>query len=175
MFRSFVGSTFLFLCSHLCSSCPPIYLMTIFGFFVPFIIEHSNSERFVSILVILWYCYPVNFLDPLFIDPYAGCFLSSVSNQKDMMQQGPITTAASPPCYYSLGTKFIDDKLISLVNSLDELRQVFFLLLEIETSLYLSFFRFLSWRGIPHLLISQNVSLYPIDCFVDRWYGHPTI
>lgn len=62
--------------------------------------------------------------DPLFIDPYAGCFLSSVSSQNDGREQCPTTTAASSPCYYSLTTKFIDDKLLSLMNSSDELRQM---------------------------------------------------
>jgi len=70
----------------------------------------------------------MNVLDPLFIDPYAGCFLSSVSSQKNMKEQYPITTVASFPSSYSLATRFIDDKLFGLVSSSDELRQVLLLI-----------------------------------------------
>ncbi|ONK78679.1 uncharacterized protein A4U43_C02F21310 [Asparagus officinalis] len=74
--------------------------------------------------------------DPLFIDPYAGCFLSSISSQKEIKEQYPITTCASSPCYYSLTTKFIDDKLLSLITSSDELKQIVLLTDGMDTRPY---------------------------------------
>lgn len=69
--------------------------------------------------------------DPLFIDLYAGCFLSSVPRKEDSREQCPIAVSVSTPCHYSLTTKFIDDKLLSLMNSSDELKQMVWTLVHI--------------------------------------------
>ncbi|KAB2052665.1 hypothetical protein ES319_A12G138300v1 [Gossypium barbadense] len=52
--------------------------------------------------------------DPLFIDPYAGCFVST-HTQMDMETKAK---------QYCIATKFIDDKLLSTVNHMDGLKQV---------------------------------------------------
>ena len=57
----------------------------------------------------------LQFAEPLFIDPYAGCFLLP-NAEKDMDQN---------PHHYCLATKFIDDKLLSTMNHIDGLNQVF--------------------------------------------------
>lgn len=57
----------------------------------------------------------LQFAEPLFIDPYAGCFLPP-NVEKDMEQY---------PLHYCLATKFIDDKLLSTMNHIDGLKQVF--------------------------------------------------
>lgn len=52
--------------------------------------------------------------EPLFIDPYAGCFVpTNISN--DMIQDLHS---------YCLATKFIDEKLLRTVSHLDGLKQV---------------------------------------------------
>lgn len=53
--------------------------------------------------------------EPLFIDPYAGCFVSP-DIQMDMEYH--------PHHHYCLATKFIDDKLISTMNNIDGLKQM---------------------------------------------------
>ncbi|MFQ6663508.1 hypothetical protein Gotur_031014 [Gossypium turneri] len=53
-------------------------------------------------------------LHPLFIDPYAGCFVST-HTQMDMETKAK---------QYCIATKFIDDKLLSTVNHMDGLKQV---------------------------------------------------
>lgn len=58
---------------------------------------------------------------PLFLDPYAGCLIPPFTN-KDMKQYQPPTT---PSCHYCIATKFIDDKLLSTLNHMEGLRQVF--------------------------------------------------
>lgn len=54
--------------------------------------------------------------EPLFVDPYAGCFLPPDA-EKCMEKYAD---------HYCIATKFIDDKLLSAVNNTDGLKQVFF-------------------------------------------------
>ncbi|KAI3975743.1 hypothetical protein MKX01_023169 [Papaver californicum] len=56
--------------------------------------------------------------EPLFVDPYAGCFVTENDVQRDVDQY---SSAAS---HYCLATKFIDDKLLDTMTKMDELRQV---------------------------------------------------
>ncbi|OVA12706.1 Leucine carboxyl methyltransferase [Macleaya cordata] len=58
--------------------------------------------------------------EPLFLDPYAGCFITP-DVQKDLDQ---CSFSRSSSCHYCLATKFIDDKLLSTMNKMDGLRQV---------------------------------------------------
>lgn len=64
--------------------------------------------------------------EPLFIDPYAGCFLPP-NVEKDMEQY---------PLHYCLATKFIDDKLLSTMNHIDGLKQVVLLTDGMDTRPY---------------------------------------
>lgn len=54
------------------------------------------------------------FLEPLFLDPYAGCFFSPQVHL-DVEECG---------VQYLHATKFIDDKLLRFVNQIDGLKQV---------------------------------------------------
>lgn len=65
--------------------------------------------------------------EPLFIDPYAGCFVSP-DIQMDMEY--------NPHHHYCLATKFIDDKLISTMNNIDGLKQVVLLTDGMDTRPY---------------------------------------
>ncbi|KAH0978257.1 hypothetical protein GBA52_027976 [Prunus armeniaca] len=56
--------------------------------------------------------------EPLFVDPYAGCFVAP-NAQMNMKQSSD---------HYCLATKFIDDKLLRTVNHIDGLKQVVVLL-----------------------------------------------
>lgn len=60
-------------------------------------------------------CLVFAYAEPLFVDPYAGCFVPP-NVQMDMKQ-------CSQP--YCLATKFIDDKLLRTVNHIDGVKQVF--------------------------------------------------
>ncbi|CAH2071979.1 unnamed protein product, partial [Thlaspi arvense] len=56
-------------------------------------------------------------LQPLFIDPYAACFLPPSTNKdSDIHEQRQQ--------YYCLATKFIDDKLLHIAKRIDGLKQV---------------------------------------------------
>ncbi|KAI3930278.1 hypothetical protein MKW92_033855 [Papaver armeniacum] len=56
--------------------------------------------------------------EPLFHDPYAGCFLINYDVQRDIDQY------SSSASHYCLATKFIDDVLLHTMTKEDELRQV---------------------------------------------------
>ncbi|KAI3968553.1 hypothetical protein MKX01_007863 [Papaver californicum] len=56
--------------------------------------------------------------EPLFVDPYAGCFVTENDVQRDVDQY------SSSASHYCLATKFIDDKLLDTMTKMDELRQV---------------------------------------------------
>ncbi|KAM2672614.1 hypothetical protein EV1_008281 [Malus domestica] len=77
---------------------------------------------------------------PLFVDPYAGCFVPP-NAQMDMMQCSH---------HYCVATKFIDDKLLRTVNHIDGLKQVVLLTDGMDTRPYR-----LSW---PSSTIIFNVS-----------------
>uniref|UniRef100_A0A1D1YUC1 Putative S-adenosyl-L-methionine-dependent methyltransferase MSMEG_1480 n=1 Tax=Anthurium amnicola TaxID=1678845 RepID=A0A1D1YUC1_9ARAE len=63
--------------------------------------------------------------DPLLIDPYAGCFLSNgMAVEDETKVEYPMSGPSSSPCHYTLATKFIDDKLLSLVSGIDEVKQM---------------------------------------------------
>uniref|UniRef100_A0A1D1XRX6 Putative S-adenosyl-L-methionine-dependent methyltransferase MSMEG_1480 n=1 Tax=Anthurium amnicola TaxID=1678845 RepID=A0A1D1XRX6_9ARAE len=63
--------------------------------------------------------------DPLLIDPYAGCFLSNgMAVEDETKVEYPMSGPSSSPCHYTLATKFIDDKLLSLVSGIDEVKQI---------------------------------------------------
>lgn len=78
--------------------------------------------------------------EPLFVDPYAGCFVPP-NIQMDMKQ-----------CWhhYILATKFIDDKLLRTVNHIDGLKQVVLLTDGMDTRPYR-----LSW---PNSTIMFDIS-----------------
>lgn len=62
--------------------------------------------------------------DPLFLDKFAGCFFSPNNSPNDVEEHHlAVPINASPPCHYNLATKFIDDKLLSLMSSNEDLRQ----------------------------------------------------
>lgn len=57
--------------------------------------------------------------DPQFIDPYSSCLLSSTVSHHD------VESKYSPsPCQYRLATKFIDDNLLSMLGTTEDLRQM---------------------------------------------------
>ncbi|CAK9175332.1 unnamed protein product [Ilex paraguariensis] len=64
--------------------------------------------------------------EPLFVDPYAGCFvpLSVEADMKHQLHQ------------YCLATKFIDDKLLTTTNNIDGLKQVVLLTDGMDTRPY---------------------------------------
>ncbi|KAL6271851.1 uncharacterized protein Pyn_33966 [Prunus yedoensis var. nudiflora] len=78
--------------------------------------------------------------EPLFVDPYAGCFVAP-NAQMDMKQSSD---------HYCLATKFIDDKLLRTVNHIDGLKQVVLLTDGMDTRPYR-----LSW---PTSTIIFNIS-----------------
>lgn len=76
--------------------------------------------------------------EPLFVDPYAGCFLPP-NIQMDMdMDVDTDTDTDMEPClhHYCLGTKFIDDKLLTLTKNLDGPKQVVLLTDGMDTRAY---------------------------------------
>ncbi|KAJ7972973.1 S-adenosyl-L-methionine-dependent methyltransferases superfamily protein [Quillaja saponaria] len=64
--------------------------------------------------------------EPLFVDPYAGCFVPP-NIQMEMKQQWH---------HFCLATKFIDDKLLRTVNHMDGLKQVVLLTDGMDTRPY---------------------------------------
>ncbi|KAL0916346.1 hypothetical protein M5K25_013849 [Dendrobium thyrsiflorum] len=71
--------------------------------------------------------------DPLFIDPYAECLVSSeVGNPGKKQQQR--TSLSS--LHYRLATKFIDDKILDEISRLEELRQIVLLADGMDTRPY---------------------------------------
>ncbi|KAF5181578.1 S-adenosyl-l-methionine-dependent methyltransferases superfamily protein, partial [Thalictrum thalictroides] len=70
--------------------------------------------------------------EPLFHDPYAGCFIDP-EVQKKMKKNSLPTTSTS---HYCLATKFIDDKLFSVVNHVDGVRQIVLLTDGMDTRPY---------------------------------------
>ncbi|XP_020583493.1 uncharacterized protein LOC110026741 isoform X2 [Phalaenopsis equestris] len=73
-------------------------------------------------------------LDPLFIDPYAECLVSSEAGRSGMKKQQ--LASVSSTLYYRLATKFIDDKILDEISSLQELRQVVLLTDGMDTRPY---------------------------------------
>ncbi|XP_047328498.1 O-methyltransferase 1, chloroplastic [Impatiens glandulifera] len=65
--------------------------------------------------------------DPLFLDPYAGCFVSPESDKEIHLHQS---------CNYRLATKFIDDKLLTTVSKIDGVKQIVLLTDGIDTRPY---------------------------------------
>ncbi|KAH0459346.1 hypothetical protein IEQ34_012160 [Dendrobium chrysotoxum] len=71
--------------------------------------------------------------DPLFIDPYAECLVSSeVGNPGKKQQQ----RASLSSLHYRLATKFIDDKILDEISRLEELRQIVLLTDGMDTRPY---------------------------------------
>ncbi|KAM7254687.1 hypothetical protein ACFE04_019928 [Oxalis oulophora] len=66
--------------------------------------------------------------EPLFVDPYAGCFVPP-RTRLDLMK-------TSESDHYCLATKFIDDKLIHTANNIDGLKQVVLLTDGMDTRPY---------------------------------------
>lgn len=64
--------------------------------------------------------------EPLFLDPYAGCFVPA---------QIDVDTKQCS-LHYFLATKFIDDKLLDTVNQIDGLKQVVLLMDGMDTRPY---------------------------------------
>ncbi|KAF8014920.1 hypothetical protein BT93_H0656 [Corymbia citriodora subsp. variegata] len=64
--------------------------------------------------------------EPLFVDPYAGCFVST-DNGVDMNKQTH---------HYCIATKYIDDKLLHTINRIDGLKQVVLLTDGMDTRPY---------------------------------------
>lgn len=88
--------------------------------------------------------------DPLFIDSYAGCLVSPDNGNNNTEEQHPVSTTALSPCQYRLATKFFDDKLLSLVSSNEDLRQIVLLTDGMDTRPYR-----LSW---PRLCVIFDIS-----------------
>ncbi|MCL7044259.1 hypothetical protein MKW94_015039, partial [Papaver nudicaule] len=57
--------------------------------------------------------------DPLFVDPYAGCFVTECN----IVQRDNVEEYSASASHYCLATKFIDDKLLDTMTNRDELRQ----------------------------------------------------
>ncbi|XP_042517438.1 O-methyltransferase 1, chloroplastic isoform X1 [Macadamia integrifolia] len=70
--------------------------------------------------------------EPLFLDPYAGCFIGSDTNED--MKLSPSFSASLH--HYCLATKFIDDKLLSTINLMEGLRQIVLLADGMDTRPY---------------------------------------
>ncbi|PKU86755.1 uncharacterized protein LOC110104429 isoform X2 [Dendrobium catenatum] len=71
--------------------------------------------------------------DPLFIDPYAECLVSSeVGNPVKKPQQ----RSSLSSLHYRLATKFIDDKILDEISRLEELRQIVLLTDGMDTRPY---------------------------------------
>ncbi|KAG6535974.1 hypothetical protein ZIOFF_001009 [Zingiber officinale] len=69
--------------------------------------------------------------DPQFIDPYSSCLLSSTVSHHD------VESKYSPnPCQYRLATKFIDDNLLSMLGTTEDLRQIVLLTDGMDTRPY---------------------------------------
>ncbi|XP_030543262.1 O-methyltransferase 1, chloroplastic isoform X1 [Rhodamnia argentea] len=64
--------------------------------------------------------------EPLFVDPYAGCFVST-DNEVDMKKQTH---------HYCLATKYIDDKLLHTIHRMDGLKQIVLLTDGMDTRPY---------------------------------------
>uniref|UniRef100_A0A2P2INY9 Uncharacterized protein n=1 Tax=Rhizophora mucronata TaxID=61149 RepID=A0A2P2INY9_RHIMU len=64
--------------------------------------------------------------EPLFVDPFAGCFVRS-NAQMDLKKYTQ---------HYCIATRFIDDKLLGTLNSIDELKQVVLLTDGMDTRPY---------------------------------------
>lgn len=60
----------------------------------------------------------LNFPEPLFVDPYAGCFVSP-NVEMDMKYH-----QHQHQHQYCLATRFIDDKLLSITKKIDGVKQV---------------------------------------------------
>ena len=73
-----------------------------------FVMSHSGQDQHVSQYHVFASA------EPLFLDPYAGCFVPH-NSPKDVIQD------LHPYC---LATKFIDDKLLHTVSLIDGLKQV---------------------------------------------------
>ncbi|XP_010556734.1 PREDICTED: uncharacterized protein LOC104825968 isoform X2 [Tarenaya hassleriana] len=65
--------------------------------------------------------------EPLFIDPYADCFLQPNERRKNVNERER---------HYCLATKFIDDKLLDIANGIDGLKQVVLLTDGMDTRPY---------------------------------------
>lgn len=65
--------------------------------------------------------------DPLFIDPYVGCFLKSPEE------------AVEDECsnYYGLATRYIDDLVVDVMSRNGDVRQVFIVTVRFKEFLYL--------------------------------------
>ncbi|WVZ62552.1 hypothetical protein U9M48_012291 [Paspalum notatum var. saurae] len=86
--------------------------------------------------------------DPLFIDPYAAVLLSHDVSHHDMDYL--VSHVVPCPDHYRLTTRYIDDKLQSLINSSEDIRQIVLLTDGMDTRPYR-----LSW---PRLSVVYDVS-----------------
>ncbi|XP_074577453.1 O-methyltransferase 1, chloroplastic [Curcuma longa] len=69
--------------------------------------------------------------EPQFIDPYSSCLLSSTVSHHD------VESKYSPsPRQYRLATKFIDDNLLSMIGTTEDLRQIVLLTDGMDTRPY---------------------------------------
>lgn len=92
--------------------------------------------------------------EPLFVDPYAGCFVAP--NVEMAMKKYSH--------HYCLATKFIDDKLLRTVNHIDGLKQV---VTNVKIGWMLT---------SDHYEIESTSALYySAGCSVDRWHGHSAL
>lgn len=109
--------------------------------------------------------------DPLFIDPYVGCFLKSSEE------------AAEDECSncYGLGTRYIDDMVVDVLSRNDDVRQVFVVTVRFKEFLFcyvigivkdlrlkLDHINWIFWHD--HCLITfMHVFDASEGCFVNRW------
>ncbi|KAK9129250.1 hypothetical protein Sjap_009737 [Stephania japonica] len=71
--------------------------------------------------------------EPLFLDPYAGCFVPLDVQKALKHQNQPETSSAH---FYCVATKFIDDQLIGIANRMDGVKQVVLLTDGMDTRPY---------------------------------------
>ncbi|URE18831.1 hypothetical protein MUK42_31055 [Musa troglodytarum] len=69
--------------------------------------------------------------DPLFVDPYSGCLLSPTVSHEDLEDK-----CLPSLRHYRWTTKYIDDKLLALLGTMDELRQIVLLTDGMDTRPY---------------------------------------
>ncbi|KAJ4968133.1 hypothetical protein NE237_014834 [Protea cynaroides] len=70
--------------------------------------------------------------EPLFLDPFAGCFIASDAN-KDIKQSPSLTASVH---HYCIATKFIDDKLLTAINQMEGFAQIVLLADGMDTRPY---------------------------------------
>ncbi|KAG9443820.1 hypothetical protein H6P81_015160 [Aristolochia fimbriata] len=88
--------------------------------------DAEDSSLQAALRAAAWRSLEMHRSDPLFHDPHAGCF--ALASQDESMGESP--------SHFCLATKYIDDKLLSAMNQMEELRQVVLLTDGMDTRAY---------------------------------------